>query len=231
MKYGDWRNKFKMKELTDILRFYKEIGADFVKRNTSDPISEIRELTREIQSCMKCRLHKTKTNYVPGEGSINPDIMFIGEGPGETEDKFGRPFIGKAGQLLEKIIIKMGYSRETVFIGNIVKCRPPNNRDPQKDEVEHCIGFLEEQIKILKPKVIVCLGRVALNNLLGENFSITKVRGKLFDYLGVPVIPTYHPAFILHKKGREEISRVKWETWSDMEKVLKILNGEDFIDR
>jgi len=219
-----------MTEITDILKFYKEIGADFVERRNPEPASELREVTRVILSCTKCPLHKTKTKYVPGEGNISPDIMFVGEGPGETEDKFGRPFIGKAGQLLEKIIEKMGYSRETVFIGNIVKCRPPNNRDPQKDEVEACLPFLEDQIKILKPKVIVCLGKVALNNLLNTNYPISKVRGQLFKFMDIPVIPTYHPAFILHKKDREEISRVKWEMWRDMEKVLAIVKGDQVIE-
>jgi len=219
-----------MTELSDILKFYQEIGADFVERRNPDPVSELREITAKILSCTKCSLHKTKTNYVPGEGHISPDMMFIGEGPGETEDKFGRPFIGKAGQLLVKIIDKMGYTRETVFIGNIVKCRPPNNRDPQKDEVDACIHHLEDQIKILKPKVIVCLGKVALNNLLNTNYAISRVRGKLFNYMGIPVIPTYHPAFILHKKDREEVSRVKWETWSDMEKALAIVKGERDIE-
>lgn len=219
-----------MTELSDALKFYKEIGADFVERKKSEPASAFRELKRRILSCEKCPLHKTKTNYVPGEGNISPEVMFIGEGPGETEDKFGRPFIGKAGQLLEKIIEKMGYSREKVFIGNIVKCRPPNNRDPQKDEVEACMPFLEEQINILNPKVIVCLGRVALNNLLNTNHPISRVRGKLFSYMDIPVIPTYHPAFILHKRDREEISRVKWETWSDMEKVMAIVKGDEVID-
>ena len=219
-----------MKEISDILNLYKELGADFVERRNPDPVSELRELTRKIVSCEKCILHKTKTNYVPGEGNISPEIMFVGEGPGATEDKFGRPFIGKAGNMLEKIIEKMGYSRDTVFIGNIVKCRPPNNRDPQKDEVEACIPFLEEQIKILKPKVIVCLGKVALNNILNTHYPISKVRGQLFNYMGIPVIPTYHPAFILHKKDREEVSRVKWETWNDMEKVLEIVKGEEILE-
>jgi len=219
-----------MKEISDILKFYKELGADFVERHRPEPSSELRELSRKILSCQKCSLHKTKTNYVPGEGHISPEIMFIGEGPGETEDKFGKPFIGKAGNMLEKIIEKMGYSRESVFIGNIVKCRPPNNRDPLKDEVEACIPFLQEQIRILKPRVIVCLGKVALNNLLNTNYPITKVRGQQFSYMGIPVIPTYHPAFILHKKDRDEISRVKWETWSDMEKVLSIVKGDELLE-
>ncbi len=215
-----------MTEISDILKFYKEIGANFVEKKIPDPSSELRELSQKILLCKKCPLHKGKTNYVPGEGCLAPDIMFVGEGPGETEDKFGRPFIGKAGQLLEKIIEKMGYSRESVFIGNIVKCRPPNNRDPQKDEVEACIPYLEQQIKILNPKVIVCLGKVALNTMLNANYPISRVRGNLFSYMDIPLIPTYHPAFILHKKSREDVSRVKWETWSDMEKVLAIVKGD-----
>lgn len=219
-----------MNELIDVLEFYREIGAGFLEWKKIDPLYELRDVTREISECKKCPLHKTKTNYVPGEGTNNPDIMFVGEGPGETEDKFGKPFIGRAGQLLEKIIEKMGYSRESVFIGNIVKCRPPNNRDPLREEVEACITFLKKQIEILKPKVIVCLGRVAFNNLMNSNSPISKVRGKLFSYMDTPVIPTYHPAFILHKRERSEISRVKWETWADMEKVLKIVKGEKIID-
>lgn len=219
-----------MNDLLNILNFYKEIGADFVGRTRKTPESGLRELSRMIGACTRCVLHKTKINYVPGEGSSTPDIMFIGEGPGETEDQFGRPFIGKAGQLLEKIIEKMGYSRKTVFIGNIVKCRPPHNRDPLKEEVDACFPYLEEQIRLLNPRVIVCLGKVALNNLLKSSYSITRVRGRLFEYNGIPVIPTYHPAFILHKKEREEVSKVKWETWSDMEKVLKLVKGEKLID-
>jgi DNA polymerase len=164
-----------------------------------------------------------KKNYVPGEGAIEPDVMFIGEGPGETEDQFGRPFVGKAGQLLDKIIEKMGYSREQVFIGNIVKCRPPANRDPQKNEVEACLPYLIRQIEVIKPRIIVCLGRVALMHLLGQTSSISSERGKLFYFKGIPVIPTYHPAYILRQNTQESIAKAKWETWRDMEKVLELL--------
>lgn len=215
-----------MKDLIEIFTFFDELGAGFLEIDKIDPASEISSLNREIGECNKCPLYKVKTNYVPGEGSVNPDVVFIGEGPGETEDKFGKPFIGKAGQLLEKIIAKMGYTRETVFIGNIVKCRPPNNRDPLKDEVASCLPFLKRQLEILNPKVIVCLGRVALNNLLNTNYSISKVRGNKFKYFNIPVIPTYHPSYLLHKKERSEISRVKWEMWEDMEKVLNIVGRE-----
>ncbi len=214
-----------MNELNEILTFYKEIGADFVEKHEENPTMEASEVRGEIMRCTKCHLHKTKQNYVPGEGSLNPDIMFVGEGPGETEDKFGKPFIGKAGQLLDKLIVKMGYSRESVFIGNIVKCRPPNNRDPEPGEVAACKPYLIRQIQILKPKVIVCLGRVAMNNLLGASYSIMRERGKQFEFMGIPVIPTYHPAFLLRQKGKEATSKAKWETWHDMEKVLQLVKN------
>ncbi len=214
-----------MDELAEILKFYQEIGASFLEYHRQDPQAAMDEVKNEILSCTKCHLHQTRKNYVPGEGSLTPEIMFIGEGPGETEDNLGRPFVGKAGQLLDRLIERMGYSRETVFIGNIIKCRPPGNRDPLPDEVAACKPYLERQIEILKPKVIVCLGRVALNNLLGRDFSISRERGKLFHFQGIPVIPTYHPAYLLRQTNRESISKAKWETWHDMEKVLEIVRN------
>jgi len=210
-------------ELREILKIYQEFGVRFLEIPPENPHRQMMEVQAEILHCRKCRLHEGKTNYVPGEGSLRPDVMFIGEGPGETEDKFGRPFIGRAGQLLDKIIQKMGYPREDVFIGNIVKCRPPNNREPQKDEVDACLGYLRRQIEILAPMAIVCLGKVALNNLLGVNLSISRVRGKRLDFGGIPVIPTYHPSYILHKKEKGEISQTKWEVWEDMKKVIEIV--------
>jgi uracil-DNA glycosylase family 4 len=185
-----------MDELREILKFYGDMGAEFLHLPGSDPRADLAELNRQILQCRRCRLHESKTHYVPGEGNNRPDILFVGEGPGETEDQFGRPFIGKAGQLLDKIIQKMGLGREDVFIGNVVKCRPPNNREPLKDEVEACLPYLLKQVEILKPKVIVWL------------------------------LPTYHPAYILHKKNKEEISRAKWEVWEDMQKVLALIPGK-----
>jgi uracil-DNA glycosylase len=214
-----------MNQVQEILSFYKEIGAEFVnkpKHQEHSPL-DINQIRGEIMRCQKCKLHETKKNYVPGEGSLTPDIMFIGEGPGETEDNFGKPFIGKAGQLLDKIIAKMGYSRETVFIGNIVKCRPPQNRDPEAEEVAACKPYIVNQIQVLKPKVIVCLGRVALNNLMGKMYAITRVRGQQFEFMGIPMIPTFHPSYILRQKGKEAMSKVKWETWNDMEKVMALV--------
>lgn len=214
-----------MKELKEVLKFYNEIGADFLEFVQKNPIVSLNKIDKDIKNCQKCDLYKTKTNYVPGEGSIEPDIIFVGEGPGETEDKFGRPFIGKAGQLLDKIIEKMGYKRETVFIGNVVKCRPPGNRNPSKDEVEACLPYLKRQIESLNPKVIVCLGKVAMNNLLRADYSISKVRGKLFYFKNTPVISTFHPSFILHQRSKERSSKAKWDIWNDMQKVLDIIKN------
>jgi DNA polymerase len=215
-----------MNELREILRFYAEMGAEFLYFPENDPRADMAELNRQIQQCRQCRLHESKTHYVPGEGSNRPDIIFIGEGPGQTEDQFGRPFIGNAGQLLDRIIEKMGYRREDVFIGNVVKCRPPNNREPLADEVQACLPFLRRQIELLAPKVIVCLGRVALNNLLGTSHTMGRIRGQQLSYGGVPVIATYHPSYILHKKEKDEISQAKREVWQDMQKVLALISGQ-----
>lgn len=215
-----------MNELREILKFYGDMGADFLHLPGSDPRADLAELNRQILQCRRCRLHESKTHYVPGEGNNRPDILFVGEGPGETEDQFGRPFIGKAGQLLDKIIQKMGLGREDVFIGNVVKCRPPNNREPLKDEVEACLPYLLKQVDILRPKVIVCLGKVALNNMLGTSHSMGRIRGQLLSFHGIPLMPTYHPAYILHKKDKEEITRAKWEVWEDMQKVQALISGK-----
>jgi len=212
-----------MNDLRAILKFYGEMGAEFLHLPGSDPRADLAELNREILQCRRCRLHESKTHYVPGEGNNRPGILFVGEGPGETEDQFGRPFIGKAGQLLDKIIQKMGLERDSVFITNVVKCRPPNNREPLRDEVDACLPYLQRQIAALQPRVIVCLGKVALNNMLGTSHSMGRIRGQLLSFNGIPLVPTYHPAFILHKKDKEEISKAKWEVWEDMQKVLALI--------
>jgi uracil-DNA glycosylase len=211
-----------MSEWVEILKFYQEIGAEFIELEPRHPVMDLNEVNRQIMGCVKCELHKTKKNYVPGEGGLNPDIMFIGEGPGETEDNFGKPFIGKAGQLLDKLIARMGYTRESVFITNIVKCRPPGNREPLKAEVDACLPYLICQVEVVKPRVIVCLGRVAMNNLLGASYSISQQRGRQLEFMGIPVIPTYHPSYVLHQKTRDATSKAKWDMWHDMEKVLAI---------
>jgi len=212
-----------MTGMSEYLKIYQELGAEFLLAPVPQGReARLRDVHNRIGRCRNCRLHESKTHYVPGEGSADPDILFIGEGPGETEDRFGRPFIGKAGQLLDKIIAKMGYSRSSVFIANIVKCRPPNNREPDPDEVNACLPYLREQIGILAPRAIVCLGKTALNNLIGLDEGITRTRGRRFEFQGIPVIGTYHPSFILHKKEEKEITQAKWEVWEDMEKVLAL---------
>jgi len=214
-----------MVEVRACLDFFQSIGASFLVLKPGEAGSEIRALQQEIKNCRLCRLHSTRLNPVPGEGTSRPPIMFVGEGPGETEDRFGRPFIGNAGQLLDRLIERMGFSRKSVFIGNIVKCRPPNNREPALDEVAACLPFLLRQIDILKPRVIVCLGRTAFMHLTASDLSISKARGRVFDFRGIKVVPTYHPAYILHKKSAEEVKKTKWEVWNDMQVVLELLKS------
>ena len=175
-------------------------------------------IAERIAACKKCGLHATRTNTVPGQGNPAPELMFIGEGPGADEDEQGLAFVGRAGQLLTKIIEAMGLTRDEVFIGNIVKCRPPGNRVPEPEEMETCIPYLKEQIAILQPKVIVCLGATAVKGLFGvEPEGITKIRGRWRTYEGIDVMPTYHPAYLLRNPP------AKKDVWEDMKTVLKRL--------
>lgn len=211
--------------LVEWLRYYKDLGVDClavpnVGASTPKQVN-LEDLHRQILKCKRCPLHRTRQNAVPGEGAKRPAILFIGEGPGEQEDRVGRPFVGKAGQLLDRMIERMGHSRESVFIGNIVKCRPPGNRDPNTEEVSACLPYLKTQIALLRPRIIVCLGKVAVNRLLDMDTPISRMRGRVFSFEGIPVIPTYHPSYILHQRGREAVSRAKWEVWADMQEVLK----------
>ncbi len=156
---------------------------------------------REIKDCTKCSLGHTRTKFVFGEGNENADIMFIGEAPGQEEDRTGIPFVGRAGQLLNKLLAGINIRREEVFIANILKCRPPNNRDPQASEVQECIPYLHRQIVLIQPKVIVALGRIAAQNLLNNTSSLKQMRERLWQYQGVNMIVTYHPAAILRNMG------------------------------
>jgi DNA polymerase len=163
----------------------------------------------------------TRNKVVFGEGSVRADIMFVGEGPGADEDKTGRPFVGKAGQLLTKIIENgMGIPREQVYIANIVKCRPPGNRDPLPDEAEICMNYLESQIDLIKPKVIILLGKVAAKYLMGIETSISRARENAYNYKGIPVFVTYHPSALLRNE------QYKRPTWEDIKKVLAYLEKE-----
>lgn len=178
------------------------------------------EIRAEIGDCRRCKLSKGRKNIVFGVGNPKARLMFIGEGPGADEDMQGIPFVGRAGQLLTKIIAAMGFRREDVYIANIVKCRPPGNRNPEPDEVATCIPFLIKQVKAIRPEVIVCLGSVATQNLLGTEEKITKLRGNFTEWQGIPVMPTYHPAFLLRNPN------MKKPVWEDMQKVMNLLSGQ-----
>ena len=154
-------------------------------------------LYEECIHCQKCGLAETRTNVVFGEGARDAEVMFIGEGPGEQEDRTGRPFVGRAGQLLDDMLAMIDLTREKVFIGNMVKCRPPQNRDPLNIEQEACIGYLRNQVALLKPKIIVCLGRIAAMKLIKEDFKITREHGQWLEKAGVWMMAMYHPSALL----------------------------------
>ena len=176
-------------------------------------------LRREIGDCQRCKLSRGRRNVVFGEGSPEAALMFIGEGPGKEEDIQGRPFVGDAGVLLTRLIEKMGFRREDVFIANIVKCRPPMNRDPEEDEIATCFPFLTRQIEIVMPKVIVSLGRISAHALLETKTPITRLRGRFSTYREIPLMPTFHPAYLLRNP------KDKWLVWEDALKVLERIKG------
>jgi DNA polymerase len=192
----------------------------------STPVIEtLNDLRSSIGDCRLCKLCNGRKTIVFGEGAENASIMFIGEGPGMDEDREGRPFVGEAGQLLTRIIEKgIGIKRDQVYIATVVKCRPPENRDPEKDEIEACIPFLKKQIEIIRPKVICTLGRIAARELLKRDFKITMERGRWQTYGNIQLMPTYHPAYILHNPGSEK--KLKGEVWQDIQKVMSLLGIE-----
>ena len=170
----------------------------------------------QVKGCTKCRLSETRTHTVFGEGAADARLMFIGEGPGENEDLSGRPFVGKAGQLLDKMIGAMGLSREQVYICNIVKCRPPNNRQPAADETAACTPYLLEQVSVIRPEVIVTLGLPSTQYVLSTKNSMSKMRGKWHSWRGIKVMPTYHPAYVL----RQYTPQTREAVWGDLKLVL-----------
>jgi DNA polymerase len=175
------------------------------------------ELEKKAQMCRKCEIGSQRTNLVFGKGNPDARLMFIGEAPGYYEDRQGVPFVGRAGQLLDKIISAMGMTREEVYIGNILKCRPEGNRNPTPQEITHCTPFLLKQIDIISPKVICALGSFAAKTLLDTQKSIGALRGRFHDYHGIPLMPTYHPAYLLRNP------RDKKKTWEDVQKVRDYL--------
>lgn len=173
------------------------------------------ELEKSIINCKKCKLCTNRKNIVFGTGNKNADIMFIGEGPGADEDAQGIPFVGKAGKLMNKAFEGLGIKREDVYIANIVKCRPPNNRVPEKDEAASCLDYLRNQVILVNPKIIILLGSTALKNILGEEYKITASRGSWIEKNGIKYMPTWHPAALLRDESK------KIEFWRDLKLVTK----------
>jgi DNA polymerase len=226
-------------ELKSHLEFFEELGIDGVRLEPEwrtrregseriepiepdEPLIALQVIRDDLGAdCSRCKLHTLgRTQVVFGVGSPNAGLMFVGEAPGAEEDIQGEPFVGRAGQLLTKIIEAIGLRREDVYIANVIKCRPPGNRNPEPDEVEQCEPFLFRQIDTVKPKVIVALGKFAAQCLLRTNDPITRIRGREFKYRDAILIPTYHPAYLLRTPS------AKKEVWEDMKRVRAILRGE-----
>lgn len=211
-------------EMQDYLHWLQEEGLDLWKQVgliSPDPPSEPLTLERiraELGDCQRCKLAPTRTNLVFGVGNAKAELMFVGEGPGADEDLQGEPFVGKAGQLLTKMIAAMGLSREQVYIANIIKCRPPKNRNPEPDEIATCHPFLAQQITAIRPKIICALGTFSAQTLLNTQARISDLRGRFHDLNGVQVLPTFHPAYLL--RNPDEKKRV----WEDLQMIMAALN-------
>ena len=182
--------------------------------NCGGDFATLEDIRNAVHSCRNCPLGSSRLNPVFGEGDPNARLMFIGEGPGRDEDIQGRPFVGKAGMLLDKMIAAMQFSREEVYIANIVKCRPPDNRVPTPEEAQCCIGYLKRQIELVRPEVIVLLGATAVKYLLNVTNGISRLRGRWLSYENIPVMATFHPAFLLRQES------AKRETWNDLQQVM-----------
>ncbi len=211
------KNYMKLEELSGITEISLGCLTDVNTAESGNAAPLLSGLEQEVKLCRRCQLYKTRRNTVFGEGGINASLMFIGEAPGLEEDIQGRPFVGKAGQLLTKIIEAMGIKRQDVYIANSLKCRPPKNRTPLPLEIDICRNYLIQQIDIIKPKVICCLGKAAFYALLMMDLPVGKVRGKIYDYNGIQVMPTFHPAYLLRNPSDKKL------VWEDMKKIRNIL--------
>ena len=213
-------------DLKSYLEYLKGMGISslptsegYSEKTVRSGILTLAEVRKEIGDCKRCKLHRARKTIVFGEGNEKASLMFIGEGPGYEEDVQGRPFVGKAGQLLTKIIESINLSREEVYIANIIKCRPPQNRNPEPDEIQSCNPFLMKQIHVIQPRIICALGTFSAQTLLKTDTKISALRGKSFDLEGINVIPTYHPAFLLRNPER------KREVWEDMKKIAELIKN------
>lgn len=207
-----------------------ESGSSDAEAGSSDGsnvVKNLEQIRSELGVCKRCKLHQKRKNLVFGVGSPRAELVFVGEGPGADEDAQGIPFVGAAGQLLTKMIEAMGFQRDEVYICNVVKCRPPGNRDPEPDEIEACEPFLKAQLAHLRPKAIVTLGKFATMTLLRTpNGSITRMRGKWSRYQGVPLMPTFHPSYLLRQQTPETQYSEKKKVWDDLQQVMKLLGRE-----
>jgi len=220
--------------LSEWLRYQRRLGLKGLPRGTQKPSEAgfaasaaefftLEEIRAELGNCRRCKLYPGVTHLVFGDGAPDADLMFIGEGPGEEEDRQGLPFVGPAGQLLNNLLNKLGLRREEVYITNVVKSRPPGNREPEPDEIAACLPFLKKQIQAVRPRVIVTLGRVATQALLGTKEPLTKLRGRWQRYDHIRVMPTFHPSYLLR------FPQERHKTWADMQQVMEWLAGRDKI--
>ena len=191
------------------------------KISGSDKETEALTLREEMGECTRCKLSKSRLRLVFGEGSLNAKLVFVGEAPGRDEDKSGRPFVGRAGQLLTKIIRAMGLARRDVYIMNIVKCRPPQNRNPQDDEINTCEPFMLRQLEIIRPNIICALGTFSTQTLLKTKEPISRLRGKFYDYHGIKLMPTYHPAYLLRNPYKKK------DVWEDLQIIMRHYSKEN----
>ncbi len=202
-----------MREVVEQLKFFSDLGVTHLNLGKDDSPQSLEEIREKIGDCRRCKLWEKRHSIVFGVGNPEADLMFVGEAPGADEDAQGIPFVGRAGKLLTKIIEAMGMTREEVYIANILKCRPPGNRDPEPDEVETCEGFLFQQIQAVQPRIIVALGRHAAQLLLQTKTPISKLRGEFFQFQNSLLIPTFHPSYLLRNPSS------KRQVWEDMKAV------------
>ena len=195
-------------------------AAPAVREQPDEPIATLEEIRAEMGDCRRCKLYAGRTNLVFGDGAAQARLLFVGEAPGADEDQQGLPFVGAAGKLLNNLLSKLGLSREEVYIANVLKSRPPGNRDPESDEITACLPFLKKQIQAIRPQVIVTLGRIAVQALLGTKEPLTKMRGRWQRYHDIRVMPTFHPSYLLR------FPQERHKTWEDMQQVMEYLAAQ-----
>lgn len=206
------------------LQYQAKVGLEWVPWEQAEATTPREETLAEVRAdlgeCKRCRLHATRRHIVYGEGSPSARVVIVGEGPGEDEDVQGRPFVGAAGRLLDAIIAAVGWRRHELYICNVIKCRPPRNRDPQDDETDACGPFLKRQIRAIRPRAILAVGNVAARFLLASEAPISELRGRVHDFEGIPVVPTYHPAYLLRNPVQ------KRRVWQDIQILLQVVRGK-----